>query len=394
MKHSITMAYAGAHGLYWSAVCALVTFAAVYLQLKGFPPGQVGFVLSLATIVPAFLQPLLASAADRSKRWSLRSYLTVLVLLLLASLFALLLAQPGGMVLLLVFFTASVLIHLMEPLLNSIAVYAFHHDIPVDFGVSRAGGSLCFALASLGLGYAAKYWGADSLLWICVLCTCGFLAFLYTLPRMKPDTRPAGAADASCSLPVFLLRYRRYTLVMTGFFLIAAFHVMTETYLLNMMERIGGDSSHVGISLLLANLCEFVVIFFYERFRRLLRSSTWMGLTAICFAFKALLFHLAPTVLALYLAGCLQAVTYGFYAPSILHFANEEIDPQDSVKGQSVAVAIFTLGGSFGNYAGGLLIERFSVHTMTLAAFLFALLGAVIVVLVLRFSRSSRQSCS
>lgn len=65
------------------------------------------------------------------------------------------------------------------------------------------------------------------------------------------------------------------------------------------------------------------------------------------------------------------------------HFAHEEISPQDSVKGQSVCVAIFTLGGSLGNFLGGQLIEKSSVHTMTLAAALFAILGAVIVVLVL-----------
>ena len=383
MKRSITLPYAGAHGFYWAANCPLIAFAAVYLQLKGFDTVHVGTVLSLATIIPAFLQPMVATAADRSKRFSIRAYLTALVAVMLAGICVLLLAQPGGTVLLAVFFAVSVIMHLLEPLLNAIASYCFHHNIPLDFGVSRAAGSLCFAISSFTLGYAAKYWGADSLLLICAGCSAGFLACLYTLPHMQPNgANQTAAASSACSLPQFLRKYRRYTMVLVGFFFIAAFHTMTETYLINMMERIGGDSSNVGIALLLANLCEFVVIFFYERFRKLLSNGAWLGLTAVCFAGKALLFHLAPSVPLMYLAQMLQAFTYSFYAPSIVHFANDEVQEADSVKGQSVCVAMFTLGGSLGNYLGGQIIAHASVHAMTFVAFLLALLGASIVLLV------------
>ena len=383
MERHMTIKYAGTHGFYWAASCPLVAFAAVYLQLKGFGTVQVGVVLSLATIIPAFLQPMVATAADRSKRFSIRAYLTALVAVVLVGICVLLFLQPGGTTLLAVFLAVSILMHLMEPLLNAIASYCFHHNIPLDFGVSRAAGSLCFAISSFSLGYAAKYWGADSLLLICAGCTTGFLICLYTLPRMQPSgaSRPSSEA-AACSLPQFFKKYRRYTMVLVGFFFIAAFHTMTETYLINMMERIGGDSSSVGIALLLANLCEFVVIFFYERFRKLLSNSAWLGLTAVCFAGKALLFHLAPSVPLMYLAQMLQAFTYSFYAPSIVHFANDEVQEADSVKGQSVCVAMFTLGGSLGNYLGGQIIAHASVHTMTFVAFLLALLGASIVLLV------------
>lgn len=383
MRRSLTLPYAGAQGFFWAASCPLITFAAVYLQLKGFDTVQVGTVLSLATIIPALLQPMVATAADRSRRFSIRAYLTALVAVMLAGICVLLFLQPGGTGLLAVFLAVSIIMHLLEPLLNAVASYCFHHNIPLDFGVSRAAGSLCFAISSFSLGYAAKYWGADSLLYICAGCTTGFLICLYTLPRMQPNGASQQASEASaCSLPQFLLKYRRYTMVLVGFFFIATFHTMTETYLINMMERIGGDSRSVGIALLLANLCEFVVIFFYERFRRLLSNGGWLGVTAVCFAGKALLFHLAPSVPLMYLAQMLQAFTYSFYAPSIVHFANDEVEEADTVKSQSVCVAMFTLGGSLGNFLGGQIITHASVHTMTFAGFLFALLGAVIVLLV------------
>ena len=83
---AMTARYAGTHACFWAALCPLVTFSALYLQRKGFSTVQVGTVLSLATIFPAFVQPFLASAADRSRRWSLRVFLTVLAAALLAAL--------------------------------------------------------------------------------------------------------------------------------------------------------------------------------------------------------------------------------------------------------------------------------------------------------------------
>lgn len=388
---AMTARYAGTHACFWAALCPLVTFSALYLQCKGFSTVQVGTVLSLATIFPAFVQPFLASAADRSRRWSLRVFLTVLAAALLAALGVLVLLRPRGGVLLAVFFAAVVLARLIEPLLNSIASYCFRRGIPLDFGISRSAGSLSFGIASLVMGYAAIGWGVDSLLVISALCVAGFLGCLYTLPAMEP-----GGADTStdrggaCSLPQFVRRYPRYMLVMTGFFFIAAFHTMTETYLVNMMEAIGGDSGNVGVALLIANIAEFLVVFSYERFRRRLSSSAWLCVTALCFTGKAFLFYLAPNVPFMYAAQALQAVTYGFYAPSIVHFADDEIGPRDAVKGQSLCVAIFTLGCSLGAYLGGLLLDAFPVRVMNFTAFLLCAFGTVVVLLVLRPWRARR----
>ena len=153
---------------------------------------------------------------------------------------------------------------------------------------------------------------------------------------------------------------------------------MTETYLLNMMQRIGGDSGSVGTALFIANVAEFAIIFCFERFRGSLSGLSWMKITAVCFAGKAFLFHIAPNVPFMYVAQALQAVTYGFFVPSMVHFANEEIGMEDSVKGQSMLIAVFTLGGSVGNLLGGILLERYSASVMTLSGFLFAGIGALI----------------
>jgi len=388
MKRNITAAYAGAQAFHWAAYCGVISLAGIYLQAKSFTPAQVGTALSIATILPALLQPFLAAAADRSKTLSLRGFLTVLSVLTLAAVLILLITDASPVFILLLYLFASVLVHSLEPLLNSIAAYSFRHNIPLNFGISRSMGSIAFAFASLGLGYAAKHFGADSLIFLSGILTFCFLICLYLLPKMPPDALvriEEAQTEGACSLPQFLIRYPRYVLTMVGFFFIAAFHVMTETYLINMMERIGGDSSHVGIAMLVANISEFVIIFFFERIRKYLKTTGWLIAAALFYALKALLFHLAPNVAFLFVAQALESVTYGIYAPSIVYFAEEEIPRADSVKGQSVWIAIFTLGGSLGNYIGGLVIDAYSVQAMTLTAFLLTALGATIVTAVLLY---------
>jgi len=384
MKKNITGIYAGSQALHWAAYCGVISLAGIYLQAKGFDTAQVGFVLALATILPALIQPFLAAAADRSQRMSLRAYLTILSTITILSCLALVFLNVPGPVFLAVFLLASVLVHLWESLLNSIAAYSFRHEISLDFGISRSMGSVAFAFASLGLGYAAKHLGADSILFFSAVLTALFLLCLSLLPKMPPEgsIQHNTANEESCTVWQFIVKYPRYVWTMVGFFFIAAFHVMTETYLINMMERIGGDSSHVGVAMLIANVSEFVVIFFFERFRKHLSSGSWLVVTALFFALKALLFHLSPNVPFMYAAQALESVTYGIYAPSIVHYADEEISPADSVKGQSIWIAIFTLGGSLGNYAGGLIIKGISVRAMTFSGFLFCALGAAIVAAV------------
>lgn len=390
MKHSITPVYSGAQALHWCAYCGVISMAGVYLQAKGFDTEQVGVVLALSTVLPALIQPFLAAAADRSKRLSLRGWLTALSALCILSAALLLLSDASAAVILGVYLLLSVVMHLLEPLLNSIAAYAFRHEIPLDFGISRSMGSVTFAFASLGLGFAVKHLGADSMIFFSGLLTVCFVACLYLLPRMRPDAETRKHSEEQpCSLPRFVVKYPRYILTMVGFFFIAAFHVMTETYLINMIQRIGGDSSHVGVAMLIANFSEFVVIFLFERVRKYLKDSTWLIVAAVAYAVKALLFHLAPNVTLMFLAQALESVTYGIYAPAIVHFSDGEIAHADAVKGQSVCVAIFTLGGGLGNYAGGIIIKAMSVQAMTFAGFLFCALGALIVGAVLMKKRKT-----
>ena len=433
----LTGRYALVHLFFWAVRSALPAFAALYLQEKGIGASGTGVFLAVVSVMPALIMPYLAGKADRSTKWGLRAFFFAVSAVLAAMLLGLMPGRLFGFSLLGVYFAALVSSSVSEPFLNSMSGYYERHHFHMNFGVSRGIGSLSFAVSSYVLGRMIVWKSVDVIPWFAfaalALCCAAMLLLPPTVPSgvdsvgmdvpggeaepaekevSEGEAEPAGkevsegaenalkseksgmpsragqgkdsVSSGSSSLGMFLRRYPRYTILMTGFLFVAVFHQMTETYIFNMMEHLGGNSGSAGTALLIANVAEFAVIFNFERFRKLLPASRWLVLTAWMFALKGILFFVAPNIPFMYAAQALQAVTFGFYAPSMVHFAEEEVEPADAVRGQSVFMAAFTLGGSLGNLAGGLLLGHFSVPVMLAAAAGAAILGALISLVSLR----------
>lgn len=72
---NLTLRYSATQFTYWAASSGAVSFATTYLLSKGLSPGAVGTFLALAGLLSCLTQPLLASAADRAKRFVLTKML-------------------------------------------------------------------------------------------------------------------------------------------------------------------------------------------------------------------------------------------------------------------------------------------------------------------------------
>jgi PPP family 3-phenylpropionic acid transporter len=157
---------------------------------------------------------------------------------------------------------------------------------------------------------------------------------------------------------------------------------MTETYLISIMERLGGDSSNVGTALFISSISGAPVIFFYSFFRKRIKKETLLKISALTFLLKAVLFCIAPAIGFVYALEVLQTTSYGFLGPTQVYFAGSRVRPADMVKGQAFVTAAYSLGCSGGNFAGGQLLN-FGVETMLIAGIGMALAGTLILFLTL-----------
>lgn len=377
-QKALTFRYSLHQLAYWAAAAGIMSFATTFLLTKGFPATQVGTVLASGSILSCITQPVLAEKADRNPR--LLFPLIVGLTVFSGTCFAALLLQGlPSLVFALLYLLGVWSFDAMMPLLNSVCVRFIAMGCAINYGVTRAVGSASFAVAALGIGYLIQSFGADSmillslmLLLMCMLITLGY-----------PRTGDGGAAEVqtvslSCSVPEFFRRYRWYCLSLLGVLFLAMFHAMTENYLISIFERLGGDSSNVGVALFIPTVVESFVLVFFTQIRSRIRDNWLLRIAGLTFLAKSVIFLLAPGIPVIYAAQILQATSYGFLSPTQLYYADAKVHRADMVKGQAFITAAYSLGCAIGNFSGGVLVQHCGVPVMLAAGVAMAAIGTLV----------------
>lgn len=384
MKKNLTLHFCLHEMVHFAASAGVISFAATYLLGKGFPATLVGTVLAGAGFLCCLTQPFLASLADRAPGNALPAMMTALALFS-ALCFGILLVFPlpvwaTGALFLLGYWSFDT----MVPLLNSTSVYYNARGIFINFGLARGGGSVAHSLSALLLGYLIALLGVDWML-IVVLVLLVF-HILLSLGYPKTAKEPAAKADfhdQSCSVGVFLSRYRWFCLSLLGILLMGMFLSMAESYMITIMEHLGGDSSHVGTALFIATIAEFPVLACISRIRKKVSDNNLLLFAAASYTLRSVLLLAAGSIPFIYAQQLLQMSSYALMTPIQVYYTMAKVAPEDMVKGQAFATAAYALGCGFGNMAGGFLVEHYGVTAMLCSGVVFTALGTLIFALTL-----------
>ena len=387
MKKNLTVRYSVTQFFYSAVYAASSIFATTYLLGRGMSPSIAGTLLALAGILACITQPFLASLADRAKTFILPRQMVLLCSLCILC-FGLQLLPGLPLILAGIFYVLGFwCCDTMAPLVNALCVACNEAGYTVNFGIARGLGSAASAIASLALGYIIAKLGN---LWMFLLFISFELIALIAiagfpkLPKVHTSKNPA----STCTIFAFFVKYRWFSLSLLGIGCLAIFHCMIENYMIAIMGRLGGDSSHVGTALFIACLSGAPVIFLFQAFRRRVKNTTWMAISALCFRAKSILIFFARSITAVYLIQLMQTCTYAILCPAQVYYASEKIHISDMVKGQAFLTAVFALGCSAGSFLGGQLLN-YSVDMMLLAGIGTALIGTVI--LLLTVNRTDKE---
>ena len=384
MRHRLTIHYTLHQIAYWAASAGILSFATTFLLAKGFPASQVGLLMACASILSCVTQPALAARADRSKRCVLGPMITVLTGVSVLA-FALLLVKglPSGAFALL-YLVGVWAFDAMMPLLNAVCVYYDEQGTPINYGVARGLGSLSYSLAALGLGQVIEKLGPNWMVYMVLLLLPVCVLITLSYPNMG-KARQVVAADMDrgnvCTVAEFFVRYRWYCRSLVGVLLLAMFHAMTENYLIAIMERLGGDSRHVGVALFIATAVEAGILLFLNQIRARISDNWLFRIAAFSFLLKSAIFLVAPSIPVIYAAQLLQMTSYSFLAPIQIYYASAKVHPIDMVKGQAFITASYTLGCAMGNLTGGFLLESFGVEVILSAGVAIAAVGTLVLLL-------------
>lgn len=377
-KKSLSVKYTWTQVLFWMAYCCITSFGATYLQAKGYESSFVGIVLFGGSMLSFVLQMPFATLADKtSDHDSLPIIMNCLAIASFICLMIIRFVDIPLVVFAILYILAIAFLDMETPLTNAIYVFYSNHGYRINYEIPRGIGAIAYGVASLLVGYAMKGFGAD----IMPLISCAFIVLFIitnlTFPKVSKNWDDASvpatdhieqaqksAANTSLSLTQFFAKYKWYCISLMGMMMMALFHVSMENYLINIFERVGGDSSNVGVALFIATALEAPTIALSAKILDKVGTYKVWIIIGISFVIKGIIFISAGSIGMIYVGQILQITTYSLIPPAQVRFSNECVGEEDMVKGQSTSTAIYSLGCSLGNLLGGVLIALVGLNSM------------------------------
>lgn len=374
---NLTLHYGFTQFTFWAASTGAASFATTYLLNQGIAPGIVGTLLAISGISSCLLQPIFAEIADHSKQFLLKKLLISLSVLCIISFgmqFIPNLPLPLTGLLYAIGLLSS---DSMQPLINAMYVSYHQAGYSINYGMARGMGSAASAISSLIIGYIFAKIGSFSMLGLLILFRFLSVLTLTAYPKLQKQNCLQNNEKQNCSIWYFFSNYRWYCISLIGILFLGMYHAMTENYLIAILGRLGGNSSHVGKALFLSSISGALVIVQFQRIQKHISTTKLLKISACSFLLKAICFYFAKSISVIYLLELLQMTSYAFLAPTQVYYAQEKVRPADMVKGQAFSTAAYSLGCSAGNFIGGQLLN-ISVNAILFSGILMALTGTII----------------
>lgn len=375
---SVKKQYVLLHGLFWMTYCVGGSFVSLYLQERGIDNTGIGVVTALCGTGSAILQPLLGRVCDRSSvlTWKKMILLLEIPFLIIC---ILMLFVPGRLAASLFIGLLSLLAHTIPGFLNAAMSYYQNHGISVNFGVSRGTGSGTFALAALVLGKLADIHGSIIVPVAGIVLSLMFLVIVVKMPC--EHTREVHRSSADKASGGFVQRYPAFTLMVAAFATLATTQHMVLTYMLQIIQSLGGGSSELGKALALQAIVEIPMLFGFNRLRKRFRSNTLMVIAAFGFGIKSVAYCLAGSIFAIYLVQCLQIISFAIYVSACVYYTMDVVDVSDQVTGMALMTSVLAIGTVAGGLIGGVIIDSLGIPALLLSNVAIAAVGIIMVLI-------------
>lgn len=360
-KDTLIFYYSALQGLFWMSYGSVFSFTAVFLLDYGFSDGSIGILIAISCLLSVLLQPVLAGAADKGIRFTLKKIFMLLCAAQILPLILLSVWKPPMIGVALLYSFLIVLQLSMQPLLSALGIQLIQTGIPVNFGVARGIGSLSFSVLTFFLGSLTVIFTTRCLP-ITACCLNIFILFLiHKFPEMgsrqNPELLPGGTISV-------LKRNPRFAFLVVGIAFIFASHSSTNNYMIHILNHIGKGNAALGQLMSYIAFLEVPAMLLCTRLIRKWDCGKLLRFTAIFFVIKAIGIPLAYNLPLLYLVVSVQALSFAPFTAAIVYYVSGVLTKHDQVKGQALITIGITIGNVLGSLAGGYILQYFNVSTM------------------------------
>ncbi len=396
--------YKALQGCYWMFYGMATQYASVFLLSHGFRAYMIGILMAVSNFIAAGGQMYVGTLADRYARLTWKNiclFICGMEALCLAGLFIFNRSMIMNGCL---YPVLLILVFAQMPLINSAVFYYKSRGEHIDFGSARGTGSLAYALMSFVLGHVVVRYGEQSIVTAGIILTAALFTVVFIMPcsaetAIIKEDESAGARDPSANAPAagfiaFVRKYPWFMLSLLGVITMLAFNAISHTYMIQLIESLGGDSADMGTIFSIETLAELPIMFGFFYIQKKFRINTLMVISGFGFVLKALCFALASSVTMLYVLQVFQIISYAMLASASVYYSNEQVEECDAVKGQGYMTAAMSIGSMAGNLAGGFIYDFAGLHAMLFFTLVLVSVGAFIMLLSILKSDKTRLSKS
>lgn len=358
--------------------CITVAYISPILVSLGYTNLQIGQIMTLGALASTLARPLWGVLNDR---FSCAKQVTLAGTLVgLAGYY--LLTCGGGSV-----WESSVAVMglyvtvvCMMNFVDSWALRLIGAGLPLNYGATRAGGSLSYAFGAMLFGLVVARWGfrpGNWILWVLWVLLAVVVLSLPNPPAPKLSPRRITLRRGLAALS----GNRIYWIMLAAFFLSTLASSSMESFYSVRILSLGGTEQHVGFALFLQAISELPAMIGYTRLRRRIRLSpaALMGVAMFCYGLKALTLGTVSSLALVMAAALFQALSFALFTPACVDFMLE------TVPGEYLATAhlLFLAAGQgagavVGNSMSGALAQHLGMPAMFQTVSLLAFLASVL----------------
>lgn len=383
----LNIEYFSLQSLFWMTYCMVVGFSVTYLLSCGYSNSEAGYILASANICALILQPFLADLADHSKKINAMTILLVSIAIIFVCSIGLFFISIRSAVLTLIYVVMITLANAVIAFLTSVQFLMDTSKSKINFGLCRAGGSLCFAILSALMGIMIERIGMKSIpitLFIITLfiITLFIIALCMYITRHRiNDKQTTGSTlekRQSSSLFVFFRENPKFMILSVAMLFIYYAHAFITNFTISIVRNVGGNHREMGYLIAFMALMELPGMIGFKEISRRFKVSSLLLFSMIMFSVKAIIVWLSPSLITLTFGFALQVVSFALYIPASVQYANIIIDEKDTVKAQMMFNFMQAGGAVFSSIIGGWLIDFSGISHALLVGAILSCIGTMI----------------
>lgn len=288
-------------------------------------------------------------------------------------------------------------IHCASPLVDSLSILYMNHGVKMNYAISRACGSLCWAVFCVVVGLIADAFGVNRILIFQIVVSFLFAFFAFNMDAVdfskgrkkeeKTEDLASENSDTECktgevhSCFYLLKHFPKYSLFLLGLVFVFAAYNMNSTFLIDWIEGMGGNHADYGMAQFVLAMAEIPVALVFYRIRGRISIDKLMVVCAFFCFLRATATTFSGSVALVILSQALELLGLSIYYVVTVYFVMDYLPQADAVKGVSlINLAGMGLGEMAGSISCGLLKDAFGLRNLMILSSGVGFVGVVVMV--------------